>query len=71
MRKIFLIFGCAIVLAGCGCGEPGDMQCQGSRAMMCGAYNSWEVFQDCGSIGMSCSTAPGACGGYAGIACCY
>jgi hypothetical protein len=57
--------------AGCDVCSPGDMRCDGSSAQMCDENNTWETYQDCGSIGEQCSTAPSACSGYTGLACCY
>lgn len=69
MKK--LIAALTMVLTGCGlfC-EAGEMQCSGGKAEMCSASGSWTTWQDCGSIGKTCTTNPGSCSGYTGIACC-
>jgi hypothetical protein len=68
-------FALSLALPSCNSGffdscNAGDMRCHGNTAQMCNAYDSWEDWQNCGSIGETCSTAPSQCGGYSGIACC-
>jgi len=63
-----LLIGCGDVLDWC---DAWDMRCDGKTAQMCTAeYESWESWQNCGSIGESCYTDSGHCGGYSGLACC-
>ena len=67
MVAAFLVsYGCSALSDNC---TSGDMRCQGTMAQMFGQYG-WADFQNCGSVGQTCSTDPGQCGGYNKIACC-
>jgi len=44
-------------------------RCSGGMLQLCSGI-SCQDYQDCGSIGMTCSEDPGDCLGYVGMACC-
>ena len=73
--KFFFLLLALTLLPGCGedfwnpC-SAGDMRCDGSVAQMCNEHESWEDYQNCGSIGETCYTSASHCGGYVDIACC-
>lgn len=79
MRKLiraFVFLGVIFAFTNCHHGifsscSAGDFRCSGNVSQICNADESWENYQNCGSIGERCSTAPANCGGYSGIACCY
>ncbi len=75
MRVPIVLAAVLVGLFACGGLGPdchaGDMRCSGNMAQMCNIDEHWESWQDCGSIGERCSTAPANCSGYTGIACCY
>jgi hypothetical protein len=70
MIAVLLLFICL-----CSCGKdgifdscnPGDMRCESNVSQMCNSDSKWENYQDCGSIGETCTSS---CSGYSGITCC-
>jgi hypothetical protein len=43
------------------------MRCESNVSQMCNSDSKWENYQDCGSIGETCTSS---CSGYSGITCC-
>jgi hypothetical protein len=50
--------------------NAGDMDCSGKLSRMCNYKETWETYQDCGSIGEKCYSDAAHCGGFVGITCC-
>ncbi len=64
-----------IVASGCpggldtyDCGEI-RFRCAHNTMQLCNASGDWELYQDCGSVGETCTNIPANCGGYAGPCC--
>ncbi len=48
--------------------DPGDMRCKDNVSQMCNSNKDWEDYQNCGSIGETCTSS---CSGYSDITCCH
>lgn len=74
MRKLLFIVVAALTIACPGGLDTHDcgtirFECKNNAMFICNAEGDWELFQDCGSIGETCTNVPANCGGYAGPCC--